>query len=88
MASVLDSHAPLPSWVQRYAETPPRVSVSIAAAIIILVLSTAFYLWSAKGDRVPALPDRIPYIFNTYQYMTDMRTFLARARYFHSDRCR
>lgn len=52
--------------------------LAISFAAISLLAAAAHWLWPASSDRPPMLRDLIPYVSNTYQYMTDMRTFLGR----------
>ncbi len=54
----------------------PHLAVAVA---LVVLLGAATYLWPGKPNAAPALRDAIPYVSNTYQYMTDMKTFLWRA---------
>ena len=58
----------------------PRIAGFSAVAIGILTVA-AYSIWRETPDRVPALKETIPYVSNAYQYMTDMKSFLRRARY-------
>jgi type II secretory pathway component PulM len=52
------------------------------SAVVVMLLSVATYrVLLEKPNHVPALRDVIPFVSNTYQYMTDMKSFLRRAAY-------
>ncbi|KAK4140935.1 putative cytochrome P450 E-class, group IV [Dichotomopilus funicola] len=50
----------------------------VGALLTVRLLTSVFY--PAKKSTIPHLPETIPILSNTYQYMTDMTTFLARCR--------
>jgi hypothetical protein len=54
-------------------------ALTIGIAMLGLLL---FLPWLSLGkmDEPPTLPDIVPFIANTYQYMTNQKSFLSRAR--------
>ncbi|KAH8659972.1 cytochrome P450 [Xylariales sp. PMI_506] len=56
-------------------QSPPAITIISGLTLAVL----AYSYWPRSTDLPPALPDTIPYVSNTYQYMTDMRNFLDRA---------
>ncbi len=65
------------------AATQRLIEHRVEYLLLTLFLGAATYLWwswSGTQASVPALPDIIPYVSNTYQYMSDQTTFLSRAR--------
>ncbi len=61
---------------REYGQANPMASSLVIAVIVAVV---ARILWRSRSNGPPMLPETIPYVSNTYQYMTDMRTFLSRA---------
>ncbi len=74
----MESLSRLFSPVQRLVEPHP---VAYSVGLLGLVaLSLAWVLSPGQSpDQPPALFDALPYVTNTLQYMTDMRSFLDRA---------
>jgi len=60
-------------------QVEPR-PLAISLVLIALLGLSASILWPSNGtDRPPMLSDPIPYVTNTYQYMSNMNKFLSRA---------
>ncbi|KAK1750472.1 putative cytochrome P450 E-class, group IV [Echria macrotheca] len=60
-------------------EAVPQNPTVLITAGLLAIVTAAVYLLSPGSNRAPALGETIPYFSNAYQYMTDMRSFLARA---------
>lgn len=60
-------------------QTPSVVYVAVFLVAGILGYILKGRRKQAEGKQPPWLVERIPYITNTYQYWTDMESFLDRA---------
>lgn len=51
---------------------------TILTAVALVVLLSGLLQLSSRGKQPPYLKERIPYVTNTIQYLTDVGTFLNR----------
>lgn len=59
-----------------------RPYVAVCTAITLVLVSVLTLARSSEGKNgVPRLPSAVPYVTNTYHFMTNMRKFLRRSRY-------
>ncbi|KAK3358215.1 cytochrome P450 [Lasiosphaeria hispida] len=62
-------------WLTDYSRAP-----LFLAAVAILIAGIASYLWRPDKSAIPSLSGTIPRLSITLLYMTNMKSFLARAR--------
>ena len=77
MTVVLDA---LNGTVVQFTELVGRQSQILAVAVLaVIVLLVPIGLHRKREDQPPALPELIPYVSNTLQFMTNNVRFLERA---------
>lgn len=54
-------------------------TVETCVALVLLLLASLFAL-RRKADEPPSIPDLIPYVSNTWQYLTHIEGLIRQAR--------
>jgi hypothetical protein len=54
-------------------------SIGLPLGLIFIFVSGYLILRRREDDGPPWLPEKIPFVTNTYEYLTDMGSFLDRA---------
>lgn len=50
------------------------------ALVAVSLFMLGPWLWRPGSSQPPSMSDKLPFVANTYQYLTDSKTFLNRAR--------
>jgi hypothetical protein len=53
-------------------------TITFLLGLTLLLVASALAIRSADQGKPPMLRETIPFLSNTYQYMSDMDTFLSR----------
>jgi len=78
LIALMESFGAMVASVQQLIEPHPLTFIFVTLSVLALVVRV---LRPASGNQPPAMSDRIPYVSNTYQYLTDMKSFMKRATY-------
>lgn len=66
------------AWAWMWPSLPSAVTPAAVSALILVAVTFSRIMPGARNG-VPELSDSIPFVANTFQYMTNTNKFLARA---------